>query len=395
MSTLSDGGSLLFQELVDRVIDHLWDDKPSLGACTLVCSSWLPEARYHLFREIILRFSNSCTEKLCLFPQSVQDEIWILYSRTRELELSLHDFTVKEIAILVSKMPMLRWLRLDIQVLRHEQGSIMPVCPSVREITLRGVSLYESLLLMGLYLAFPNTRILKISYPHNDMPPQTLPTELALEYLEVEYGGIPLALLKDLPRTACKNTLRGLGLFAHTQYPPVLQNFPLEMKRNIRHLRLVLHGGLGLEEHNSNVTITCKCQKLHCTRLISSYSVILAILSTFPGLQDVSLTFSFTALTLSRPLEDQLPSLAALPKGLQFLTIECDLRHSQGFPHGFPLIWKKLDSVVLQCPELKLVRCLEYHARSYSDFSWPFSEESQQGIRELLPTLNASGLLRF
>ncbi|KAF8869067.1 hypothetical protein BD779DRAFT_797413 [Infundibulicybe gibba] len=36
-------------ELTDLIIDHLNDDKESLQACSLVCSSWLPRTRHHLF----------------------------------------------------------------------------------------------------------------------------------------------------------------------------------------------------------------------------------------------------------------------------------------------------------------------------------------------------------
>ncbi|KAI0780392.1 hypothetical protein BD413DRAFT_1000 [Trametes elegans] len=37
------------QELVDQVIDHLWSDRTSLLECSLVCHSWVPAARTHLF----------------------------------------------------------------------------------------------------------------------------------------------------------------------------------------------------------------------------------------------------------------------------------------------------------------------------------------------------------
>ena len=50
------GSSLTFPpELVDRTIDHLHDDKPSLRACTLVSRSWLNTSRHHLFRTLLVR----------------------------------------------------------------------------------------------------------------------------------------------------------------------------------------------------------------------------------------------------------------------------------------------------------------------------------------------------
>lgn len=39
-------------ELIDMVIDFLHNDRPSLLACSLVCRSWLPESRVHLFHTV-------------------------------------------------------------------------------------------------------------------------------------------------------------------------------------------------------------------------------------------------------------------------------------------------------------------------------------------------------
>lgn len=42
----------LLPEIVDMVIDHLHNDKPSLFACAAVSRRWLPACRFHLFRTI-------------------------------------------------------------------------------------------------------------------------------------------------------------------------------------------------------------------------------------------------------------------------------------------------------------------------------------------------------
>jgi hypothetical protein len=42
------------QELSDVIIDYLHDDRPALGRCGLVCWSWLPSSRFHLFSTIKL-----------------------------------------------------------------------------------------------------------------------------------------------------------------------------------------------------------------------------------------------------------------------------------------------------------------------------------------------------
>jgi len=42
------------QELVDMIIDQLHNDRDALSVCALVCRSWLPTARVHLFGSIAL-----------------------------------------------------------------------------------------------------------------------------------------------------------------------------------------------------------------------------------------------------------------------------------------------------------------------------------------------------
>ncbi|KAI0925583.1 hypothetical protein AcW1_007989 [Taiwanofungus camphoratus] len=37
------------QELIDQIIDYLWDDPQSLQSCSLCCRSWLPASGIHLF----------------------------------------------------------------------------------------------------------------------------------------------------------------------------------------------------------------------------------------------------------------------------------------------------------------------------------------------------------
>ncbi|CCM01083.1 uncharacterized protein FIBRA_03131 [Fibroporia radiculosa] len=52
--------SELPQEVYDLVIDHLWDDKVSLAACSLTCRAWLPSSRTHIFRDIHLKSPSAC-----------------------------------------------------------------------------------------------------------------------------------------------------------------------------------------------------------------------------------------------------------------------------------------------------------------------------------------------
>jgi hypothetical protein len=48
--------SRLPQEMIQAIIDHLPDDKPSLKACSLVCKAWTHLARLHLFATLPLKW---------------------------------------------------------------------------------------------------------------------------------------------------------------------------------------------------------------------------------------------------------------------------------------------------------------------------------------------------
>ena len=54
MHTATTGRKTLPPELVDMVIDHLYTDKTTLAACTLVRRDWLAASRLHLFNDVIV-----------------------------------------------------------------------------------------------------------------------------------------------------------------------------------------------------------------------------------------------------------------------------------------------------------------------------------------------------
>ncbi|KAI0940894.1 hypothetical protein AcV7_003146 [Taiwanofungus camphoratus] len=48
-------------EICDHILDHLWDDRAALEACSLTCPEWLPTTRFHLFHSICIRDAEQCT----------------------------------------------------------------------------------------------------------------------------------------------------------------------------------------------------------------------------------------------------------------------------------------------------------------------------------------------
>ncbi|KAF6744892.1 hypothetical protein DFP72DRAFT_974579 [Ephemerocybe angulata] len=80
------------QELVDHIIDQLYDDRPSLKSCSRVCRTWLPASRFHLFAKVSLKaaslhgpasFPSACCKRLL----SIIDQTPEIASCIRELEV--------------------------------------------------------------------------------------------------------------------------------------------------------------------------------------------------------------------------------------------------------------------------------------------------------------------
>src|SRR5271154_711950 len=97
----------LHQELVDYIIDFLFDDDESLAECTLVCKDWLSSSHYHLFRE--LEFDLDEDIDFEDFPSRATPYVRevILQSSVSDLQNSV------AIPIVVELFPRLRSLCLD------------------------------------------------------------------------------------------------------------------------------------------------------------------------------------------------------------------------------------------------------------------------------------------
>lgn len=116
------GMSRLPQELVDHIIDHLYDDPPTLRTCAAVCSQWLPPSRVHLFSKVHLDLGpqdGSCERLLVVFdaaPQLVPcvKELRIVAdcSQSQDLEDAIPDSTAIFLPILLKTFTHVRRLEL-------------------------------------------------------------------------------------------------------------------------------------------------------------------------------------------------------------------------------------------------------------------------------------------
>lgn len=112
-------------ELIDRIIDHLHNDKRALSACALTCHVWLTTARYHRFTtvtlvparirsfldllerpgiaHVVLKLELRGMQTWSFQPRGIQ---WML-SQLRSLEhLSLYRMHIEDEISLVPTMPL-------------------------------------------------------------------------------------------------------------------------------------------------------------------------------------------------------------------------------------------------------------------------------------------------
>ncbi|KAJ6453426.1 hypothetical protein C8R47DRAFT_997696, partial [Mycena vitilis] len=78
-------GSDIAQELIDAILDFLYDDRESLLSSSLVARNWVPATRYHIFDELTIThfwagyqyrdtarsFLNICKSPYCTIMPSV------------------------------------------------------------------------------------------------------------------------------------------------------------------------------------------------------------------------------------------------------------------------------------------------------------------------------------
>ncbi|TFK85860.1 hypothetical protein K466DRAFT_174117 [Polyporus arcularius HHB13444] len=71
-------------ELIDEVIACAWPDTETLLSCALVCSGWLPAARYHLFRDVHLDSPHKYDTLVSLVRSGALNS-YLLYVRSLNL----------------------------------------------------------------------------------------------------------------------------------------------------------------------------------------------------------------------------------------------------------------------------------------------------------------------
>ncbi|KAJ7062129.1 hypothetical protein C8F01DRAFT_1251944 [Mycena amicta] len=86
-------------ELEDTIIDLLHTDPPTLASCGLVCRSWLPSSRYHLYSDILLTAQNASAFTAIL---ASTPHIALL---VRKVQIRFSDATLRELVPILSELP--------------------------------------------------------------------------------------------------------------------------------------------------------------------------------------------------------------------------------------------------------------------------------------------------
>jgi len=117
-------------ELIDLIVDHLYDDNVALKACSLVSRAFLPSARVHLFENIELRFRHSVKDRnIDPMRKFISTDSRGLLSHTRKLSIPypglIAPFHLEEIFDHLMAFNNVRELKLDLDAFHFVNHDFM------------------------------------------------------------------------------------------------------------------------------------------------------------------------------------------------------------------------------------------------------------------------------
>ncbi|KAH9928101.1 uncharacterized protein B0H18DRAFT_907039 [Fomitopsis serialis] len=145
---------VLPQELLDQVVDHLWDDRKALIACNAAGRVFVPAARSHIFCDAAVGGLLACERVERVLDGSPDTARYV-----RTLKVVAHHFTYQAGAYRnidsswVSRIPALvvRFPRLDALELESLNWNTLRLCPARISPFLKAVSRLSSLVLTNVH----------------------------------------------------------------------------------------------------------------------------------------------------------------------------------------------------------------------------------------------------
>ncbi|KAH8103041.1 hypothetical protein BXZ70DRAFT_768234 [Cristinia sonorae] len=156
--------SVLPQEIVEHIIDILWDHASSLRACSLVARSWLPRSRYHL-RRVVLLSDQDPDEKLLLFQ--TESTAPLVEQLTIQTETQAHWLKwFPKMIRTVESLPRVSRLRIHSTCwdARLGDGYFRAQTHSLIQLTLDGVNFDSFATFTYVISAFPHLECLSLMY---------------------------------------------------------------------------------------------------------------------------------------------------------------------------------------------------------------------------------------
>lgn len=160
----------LYTELIEMVIDHLFDDKATLASCTIVARSWLEPARYHLFspvRIFYLEFDDF-RQFLVSTPHCAKYVQELILSNTYNESICWGPASIDSdhLAALLSSLPNLSYLHISCISLHGDENAFenLPPMKKMHSFKFVGGSLESITPLIHLLRSFPHLRNISLNY---------------------------------------------------------------------------------------------------------------------------------------------------------------------------------------------------------------------------------------
>jgi hypothetical protein len=150
MTAMSPLSRSLAQELVDMIIDHLWNESNTLGICGLVHRDWLPSSRYHLFYEVSLNIPHRDADRISKFVALLSSTMVTFPPYITDLVINWRDGLWKEwvndaLPLMSGFVGVRRLLLQDIEWSKLRDASLLTLAsfPNLVYLNFRGVDFHS------------------------------------------------------------------------------------------------------------------------------------------------------------------------------------------------------------------------------------------------------------
>ena len=163
--------TLLPAELIDQVIDHLYDDIPSLQACCLTSRGFLPGARFHIFHDVLLSGPDRANAFVKLLEGSPHISSFVNFLGIKGDACHIYskaDYLDTVLPIIAPKLTQLRSLRMDKVTLAHASlgalSALIYQFPALKELQISSVTFERFRDFAALIVAHPLLECLDLGH---------------------------------------------------------------------------------------------------------------------------------------------------------------------------------------------------------------------------------------